>query len=166
MAHDGFLYTIGGQAADLSTSLATTEYTPLSIVTRKAVYSKLVNPGALIDLLTVSYTGYLGDADHGIMYSTAEANGVLSARKASNVSTESGTTCVNPPTMRYIYMRAILDDTYSDAVFPDSQRTEQTKILDTTFTFEFSQRAPADKRLHQGKWFYQGVLRPYDTCGP
>lgn len=158
----GTVYLTGGNNG--SADVLTVSASRISSIPRISIYSKLVDTGVAVDLQSLIFNGFMMLGPTGMKYQMAPANGIFGTEYSSHEVTPVGVNCLTPPTTQYFFVRTILDDTVN-ASFPDLNQTYKSNIQDITFTFAVGLRGPTDKRLFQGKFFTQGELQPYDTCG-
>lgn len=158
----GTVYVTGGN--DGSVDQATVQASRLVSVPRVAVYSRLIDTGAAVDVMSTKYTGFLNGGAAAIRYTQAPASGVYENDEYYSDEVDSvQITCLIPPKNRYFFVRASLDDSFN-ATFPDSTQGLKSHIEDITLMYTSGIRAPSSARLLHGKWFENQSLKPYDTC--
>lgn len=154
LAYNGYMYVLGGNSGSY---LNNVYYAPMSIMSRKATYSKVLNFGTNSKITGVSYTGNLIDGLQNIRYRFANSAGTFptTAPRGADLpfTCDSGS---------HIQVLATLDNTTS-SVFPDSSGTPG-QINSITVTYDIPGVAP-EKRLRHGAYFSSEELQPFELNG-
>ncbi len=156
-AYKGKLYIVGGRDAT-PTTLATSYVTSVNAPSLTGVYSKIVNLGQESTLNSITMNGISPPGQNILMFKTAGADGIYGAWKSSN--SLAGAPISN---VKYIMLRASLDDSGSSSIFSSLGRTSLSDIT-VDYTPTVVTGLTPDNRLRQNKYFdSSGVLQPLQT---
>ncbi len=159
--YNGFMYALGGRTGS-STYISSLEYTALNAQPRIGHYSKVVDLGSAVGLVSIVSNGTLPTGSAAVIYRGAGADGVFgSAALASSISP--ATVCA--ATTRYVWVNITLDDSQgqgSGSAFPDANGTSAAL---TDFTVNYNTIHPqASVRLRNGMTLQSGAKSSLDTC--
>lgn len=174
VVYNVYMYVLGG--CNSTYTSCTTAANNLTTVLKSNIstadprithYSKLIDFGSTVNVISVTYSGLLPTGNAAITYRAAGSNGVFgSSATASSVAGSIG--CVGTTTnIRYLFISVTLDDSTGQSgggSFPDTAGTNANLALLTT-NYNPTHPTPAI-RLRAGQTLQQGNLSPLDTCFP
>ncbi len=162
--YNGYLYEVSGRHA-VSTYQNDVEYSPLSSTPRVAHYSKLIDLGSVVNVLSITYNGTLPGGTSSIAYHGAGSNAVFSTSGTANNIAPTGQCTGNLSGTRYVWALITLDDSTGagkDGVFPDGNGTSANL---TDFTVNYNSYHPQNvTRMRNGLTMQAGTLGNLDTC--
>lgn len=164
VAHNGYIYSVGGCSAGgfnvCATLENTVEYGAPQTFARKGQYSKLLAVSPTTDIAGVHYNGSFGEGST-VQYKVAPSSGVFgSASSATQGSGSEPTPLCGVGAIYYVQVNVQLNDT-TNAIFGDSSLSNVTDI--TTY-YRLNAIPPPNLRLNGGKWFYSETQQPLDIC--
>jgi len=157
--YNGYIYGVNGDYNDAA-AMANTRYAPLNAISQTARYSRLIDIGDQNVLDSLYYNGSLS-GNSSVTYAAANTDGVLGSivQGTAGSGSDPGSAGCVAGTSRYIWVNIVLDDSQRMS-FGDSG----SNLTDLTIYYKNGQRPPPQVRLHGGKFFYNQVLQPLDTC--
>jgi hypothetical protein len=162
--YNGYLYEVAGRHA-VSTYQNDVEYSPLSSIPRVAHYSKLIDLGSVVNVLSITYNGTLPGGTSSIVYHGAGSNAVFSTSGTANNIAPTGQCTGNLSGIRYVWALITLDDSTgvgTDGVFADGNGTSANL---TDFTVNYNSYHPQNiTRMRNGLTVQAGTLGSLDTC--
>ena len=151
VAHEGFLYLLGGYTGGTNTFLNDVQYATLQTIPRKARYSKLIDLGSVVTVNSITSNG---SGTRNVFYQTAGSDGIFGTQQPA------GST--GGVSARYVWVKVDLDDTATSV-------TGATFSSVTDVTVDYSAGAatcaPA-QRLRHGAYFSSEALQAFNTCLP
>jgi hypothetical protein len=158
--YNGYSYWFGGYCGSVCPNNAWSA--PISLISRNAHYSALINLGTLFSLNSISITGSLPDAAGTVNYRTAGSNGIFSTTNNAlyGLSNPISVACTTTLNTQYVFVFVDISDGVANAVYPDLSQSNVTNI---SLTYS-NHHPPPNLRLRGGKSFQSGSLLPLDTC--
>ncbi|TAH34233.1 hypothetical protein EYC59_03020 [Candidatus Saccharibacteria bacterium] len=162
---NGNLYMFGGEAD----SRVYVYYAPLSVISRTARYSKLVDLGNPVSISSITYNGVLPTSVSTpgvapISFRAAGSDGVFGSATLPSAITAGATACL--PTSqnykRYLLVTITLDGSGGQAILPDAAGT-YSNVTDFTVNYITPHPNP-NIRLRHGQTLQTGNLGPLDSC--
>ncbi len=159
---NGYMYVTGG--GNDNSNFADTRMAQINTMARTSTYSQLIDLGAAVALPTsITYNGTAR-----ISGSTTVSYQIAGSDGAFGTLTTAGT--ITPPSCalsttntRYVWINVTLDDSLA-AAFSETTANNAANVTDITFNYNYG-RAPANLRMHGGKYFAVNTQTPLDTCG-
>lgn len=152
----GYLVLLNGMAQS-NMFITTASTAPMLAQPRKAIYSKLIDLGIQSNVRSITYNNSQVGSATSVAYA-AVLSGSAAYTATGNADTIPGTRCTGLNNVRYLFIRATIDDS-NVAVFPD---TQQGNITDLTVTYEPIR--PPQNRLRLGHTLQNGALSDLDIC--
>lgn len=158
--YNGYVYLLSGNS---SPYLSDIQYSPVTTIERKGVYSRMVSLN-VANVSSVVYNGLLPNGNVNIRYRAYSSNGTLLASGLVNDITTLGSCTTSISSASYLFLYVTLDDTSNGgSVHADSSGTNAAKLTDITVNY-LSGHPASSIRLRHGQTLQSGNLSSLDTC--